>query len=143
MKQNRKPQPTNTLVTGWTGFLGRELLRHLSESGEEKLRVLTTSPPQGLQDLDMEIVEGSLTSPEIMQAAVDGVSRIYHLAGRVSRSEEDKRSMYAVHIDGTRVLCEAAKKAGVKRIVMASSSGTIAVTEDGFEIPNETWPTPV
>jgi dihydroflavonol-4-reductase len=51
--------------------------------------------------------------------------------------------MYSVHIDGTRILCEAAKKARVRRIVMASSSGTIAITEDGYEIPNEEWPTPI
>ena len=51
--------------------------------------------------------------------------------------------MHAIHVDGTRMLCEAAKASGVRRIVLASSSGTIAITEDGFENPDESWPVPV
>ena len=139
----QKTPSSKTLVTGGTGFLGRNLLEHLLEKGEKQLRVLTTSPPDWLQSLDVEIVEGSVTSPEIMKVAVEGVQQIYHLAGRVSRNDDDKREMFSVHIDGTRILCEAAVTAGVRRIVMASSSGTIAITEDGFEIPNEEWPTPI
>ncbi len=142
------------LVTGATGFLGKHLIEHLLQRGEKQVRVLTTSlsrtsrPPGSAGDSpaapdDVEIIEGSITSPEIVKVAVDGVQQIYHLAGRVSRSDEDKREMYAVHVDGTRILCEAAIQAGVRRIVMASSSGTIAITEDGFEIPTEEWPTPI
>lgn len=138
-----KSVPTKILVTGATGFLGKHLLEHLLQRGEKQLRVLTTSPPDWLQSYDLEIIEGSITSPEIVKVAVEGVHKIFHLAGRVSRNDEDKRAMYAVHIDGTRVLCEAAVRAGVRRIVMSSSSGTIAITEDGFEIPNEEWPTPL
>jgi dihydroflavonol-4-reductase len=105
--------------------------------------VLTTSAPQWLREMEVEIAEGSITSAETVTKAVEGVKHIYHLAGKVSRNEEDQRSMYSIHVDGTRVLCEAAKKAGAKRIVMASSSGTIAITEDGFEVPDEGWPVPL
>jgi dihydroflavonol-4-reductase len=48
-----------------------------------------------------------------------------------------------LHVEGTRVLCEAATVAGVKTIVLASSSGTIAVTDDETALPNETWPPPL
>ena len=140
-----KPKPKNnrTLITGATGFLGKHLVEHLQEKGEKNIRVLTTNTPDWMQENGVEIIEGSITSPEIVKIAVDGVQQIYHLAGRVSRSEEDKRAMYSVHVDGTRILCEAARQAGVQRIVLASSSGTIAITEDGFEIPDESWPTPI
>jgi nucleoside-diphosphate-sugar epimerase len=134
---------TKILVTGATGFLGKHVVDHLLEQGEKQVRILTTSPPDWLRSKEVETIEGSITSPEIMAVAADGVQQIYHLAGRVSRSEDEKRQMYSVHVDGTRVLCEAAKKARVRRIVMASTSGTIAVTEDGYEIPNEEWPTPI
>ena len=137
-----KSASSKVLVTGATGFLGRQLLDHLLERGE-KIRVLTTSTPDWIHKLDVEIIEGSITSPEIVAVAVEGVQQIYHLAGRVSRNDEEKRAMYSVNIDGTRILCEAAKKVRVRRIVMASSSGTIAITEDGYEIPNEEWPTPI
>jgi dihydroflavonol-4-reductase len=139
----QKAASAKILVTGATGFLGRHLLEHLLHRGEKQIRVLTTSAPDWLQSYDVEVIEGSIISPEIVKVALDGVQHVYHLAGRVSRSEEEKRQMYAVHVDGTRVLCELAKVSGVRRIVLASSSGTIAVTEDGFEIPNEQWPVPI
>jgi dihydroflavonol-4-reductase len=138
-----KNKNNRVLVTGATGFLGKHLIETLREKGEKNIRVLTTSTPDWLQENGLEIIEGSITSPEIVKIALEGVEQIYHLAGRVSRNEDDQREMYAVHVDGTRILCETAKQAGVQRIVLASSSGTIAITEDGFEIPDESWPTPI
>lgn len=144
MKNGKTKSKNNRiLVTGATGFLGKHLIEHLLEKGEKNIRVLTTSAPDWLQENGLELIEGSITSPEIVSIALEGVQLIYHLAGRVSRNDADKRSMYAVHVDGTRILCEAARQAGVQRIVLASSSGTIAITEDGFEIPDESWPTPI
>jgi dihydroflavonol-4-reductase len=51
--------------------------------------------------------------------------------------------MYALHVEGTRLLCEAAKAEGVKAMVMASTSGTIAITADGEGVPDETYPPPL
>ncbi|HEX8923091.1 MAG TPA: NAD-dependent epimerase/dehydratase family protein, partial [Pyrinomonadaceae bacterium] len=124
----RRPQPT-TLVTGGTGFLGAHLVRQLIEDGVKNLRVMTTSTPNWLAELGVETVEGSITKAEDVARAVEGVAEIYHLAGRVSREDADAREMYSVHVDGTRLLCDAARSAGVKTIVMASTSGTIAVRE--------------
>ena len=139
----QKQNAHKVLVTGATGFLGKHLLEHLLHRGEKQVRILTTSAPDWLQSCDVEVIEGSITSREILKIALEGVQQVYHLAGRVSRNDEEKRQMYAVHVDGTRILCEGAVAAGVRRIVLASSSGTIAITEDGFEIPNEEWPTPI
>jgi dihydroflavonol-4-reductase len=139
----RRPQP-KTLVTGGTGFLGAHLLRQLIEDGVKNIRVLTTSAPSWLTALDVEILEGSITQAEDVRRAVEGVAEIYHLAGRVSQDEADTREMYAVHVDGTRLLCDAAARAGsVKTIVLASTSGTIAVREKGDDIPDETGAQPV
>jgi dihydroflavonol-4-reductase len=51
--------------------------------------------------------------------------------------------MYRLHVEGTRLLCEAASRAGVRSMVLASTSGTVAVTEDGEVVPDEEWPTPL
>ncbi|MBL8150734.1 MAG: NAD-dependent epimerase/dehydratase family protein [Blastocatellia bacterium] len=131
-----------TLVTGGTGFLGTHLLNLLLEEAESEIRVLTTGDGK-LLDPSFEVVNGSVLSKQDLLDAVEGVDHIYHLAGKVSRNPEDKHEMYAIHVEGTRNLCEAAKKAGVKRIVLASTSGTIAVTEKGEEVPDETYPTPI
>jgi dihydroflavonol-4-reductase len=138
----RRPQAL-TLVTGGTGFLGAHLLRQLIEDGVKNLRVLTTSAPAWLRDIGVEIVEGSITKAEDVARALDSVGEIYHLAGRVSQDESDTREMYAVHVDGTRLLCEEAVRAGVKTIVLASTSGTIAVREKGDGIPDEKGAQPV
>ncbi|HEY4187208.1 MAG TPA: NAD-dependent epimerase/dehydratase family protein [Polyangia bacterium] len=138
-----------TLVTGGTGFLGTHLLRLLavenSEAGTAKrIRVLAHSAaPAWLRALGVEIAEGSVTSPEDVKRALDGVTEVYHLAGLVSHLPADGHKMYAVHVDGTRVLCEAAARAGVRRIVMASTSGTVAVSRRADDVADEESPTPL
>jgi dihydroflavonol-4-reductase len=138
----RRRRPV-TLVTGGTGFLGSHLVRLLVAEGVKPLRVLTTKAPAWLEELGVEAFEGSITSPEAVARAVEGAAEVYHLAGRVSRGAEDAHEMYRLHVEGTRVLCEAAVRAGVRSIVLASTSGTIAVTEDGEVVPDEDWPTPL
>ncbi|HYE65406.1 MAG TPA: NAD-dependent epimerase/dehydratase family protein, partial [Pyrinomonadaceae bacterium] len=132
-----------TLITGGTGFLGTHLVHQLIEEGAKDLRVMATSMPAWLADLGVETLEGSITDAADVARAVEGVKEIYHLAGRVSREHKDAREMYAIHVDGTRLLCEAARAGGVKTIVMASTSGTIAVTDKGETVPDEEWPPPL
>ncbi|HEX3557943.1 MAG TPA: NAD-dependent epimerase/dehydratase family protein [Pyrinomonadaceae bacterium] len=132
-----------TLVTGGTGFLGSHLVRLLVEEGVKPLRVLTTSAPSWLEELGVETFKGSITSSGDVSRAVEGVAEIYHLAGRVSRGPENAHEMYRLHVEGTRTLCEAARGAGVRALVMASTSGTIAVTDAGDVVPDEDWPTPL
>src|SRR5438132_6465338 len=134
---------SSTLVTGGTGLLGSHLVRQLVEEGTKDIRVMATSIPDWLIDLGAEPFEGSITESDDAKRAVEGIKEIYHLAGRVSREREDAREMYKIHVDGTRLLCDAALKAGVKTIVLASTSGTIAVSENGDSIPDETMTPPL
>src|ERR1044072_8558868 len=138
-----KRQRAVTLITGGTGFLGSHLVRQLTQDGAKDIRVMATSIPDWLVDLGVETVAGSITNAEDNKRAVEGISEIYHLAGKVSREREDARAMYDIHVEGTRLLCDAAKAAGVKTIVLPSTSGTIAVTEDGESTPDETYPVPL
>jgi dihydroflavonol-4-reductase len=130
------------LITGGTGFLGTHIVRQFLEKGEKNLRVMASSVPVWMKDSGVEAVEGSITNREDVISSVKNVSAIYHLAGRVSRDNEDAAAMNKIHIEGTRILCEAAKESGVKTFVLASSSGTIAVSETA-EILDETYPTPI
>jgi len=138
-----KRQRAVTLVTGGTGFLGSHLVRQLVEEGAKDIRVMATSIPDWLVDLGVETFEGSINNSEDCKRAVEGIREIYHLAGRVSRERDDARKMYEIHVEGTRLLCDAARAEGVKTIVLASTSGTIAVTKEGDLIPDETYPVPL
>ena len=138
----KRPRAT-TLITGGTGFLGSHLVRQLVEVGNRDLRVMATAIPDWLVDLGVETLEGSITNADDVKRAVQDIKEIYHLAGKVSRERDQAREMYAIHVEGTRLLADAAREAGVKSIVLASTSGTIAVTADGDVSPDETYPQPL
>ena len=130
------------LITGGTGFLGAEIVQQLLDSGQRNLRVMASSVPGWMTDAGVEAAVGSVTDPEKVAEAVQNVSAIFHLAGKVSRDNKDAAAMNKIHVEGTRVLCRAAREAGVQTMVLASSSGTIAVSEDE-QIFDETFPQPV
>ena len=133
-----------TLVTGATGFLGTHLLERLCATGKTSdVRVLVRNPATALQKLGVDVATGSVTNSDDVAKALEGVTHIYHLAGLVSRKRQDAHEMYKVHVEGTRVLCRAAAERKVTRIVMSSSSGTVAVARHGDEMPGEDSPAPV
>jgi dihydroflavonol-4-reductase len=130
------------LITGGTGFLGTHIVRQLLDAGQKNLRVMASGVPDWMKDLGVEPIVGSVTNRDDVASAVRNVSAIFHLAGKVSRDNEDAAAMNRVHVEGTRMLCEAAKEAGVATMLLASSSGTIAVSEDE-QVFDETFPQPV
>lgn len=130
------------LITGGTGFLGAEIVRRLLESGARNLRVLASRVPDWMKDEGIEAIEGSVTDTNTVAAATKNVESIFHLAGKVSRDNDDAAAMNRIHVEGTRLLSQAAKEAGVSTMILASSSGTIAVSEDE-QIFDETFPPPV
>ena len=132
------------LVTGASGFLGGHLVRELVRRGDGPVRAMQSgAAPAWLKDLGVEIVRGSVTVPSDVAAALRGVDRVYHLAGFVSLKPADTHRLYEVHVDGTRILCEAAVAAGVRRIVLSSTSGTVAVSKRPNADLDETSPAPV
>ncbi len=130
------------LITGGTGFLGTHIVRQMLAAGERNLKVMASRVPEWMKDSGVEAAEGSVTNRTDVADACHHVSAIFHLAGKVSRDNNDAASMNKIHLEGTRLLCEAAKEAGVVTMVLASSSGTIAVSEDK-QVFDETFPQPV
>lgn len=126
------------LVTGATGFLGEHLCRVLVEQGHA-VRGLARSRSHVLADLGVEHVRGDVLDGPELDEALRGVSAVFHLAGAVSRDPDDAQRMMRLHVDGTRRVLERMATAGVKRMVLASTSGTIGVSKDE-EILDESAP---
>ncbi len=126
------------LVTGGAGFIGSHLVDALAERGA-RVRILdnfATGRRRNLSHLEaaVEVAEGDLRDAGACARACDGVELVFHQAalGSVPRSIEDPATTIAVNVTGTANLFAAARDAGVRRVVYASSS---AVYGDSPELP--------
>ncbi len=141
LAKTEKPEK-RILITGGTGFLGTHIVQNFLAAGEKNLKVMASSVPEWMKDAGIKAIEGSVTDRDDVARACKNVSAIFHLAGKVSRDNDDAAAMNKIHLEGTRILCEAAKEAGVQTMILASSSGTLAVSEDG-QVVDETVPPPI
>ena len=128
------------LVTGGGGFVGSNIVQTLLERGE-RVRVLdnfATGRQQNLADLanEIELIEGDIRDPQVTARAVAGVDYVLHQAalGSVPRSVQDPITSNDVNVNGTLNMLWAAKQAGVKRFVTASSSSVYGNTP---QLPKE------
>jgi dihydroflavonol-4-reductase len=118
------------LVTGATGFLGAHLAAALEAHGHD---VVAFSRSRGGDVLDAARV----------RAAAAGCAGAFHCAGQVSRRLEDAEALYRVHVEGTKTVLDACEAAGVPRVVVASTSGTVALRESADQVSNENDETPI
>src|SRR5215813_1988794 len=125
-----------TLVTGASGFLGSHVTRQLVARGET-VRVLlrASSNNRAVADLPLEYVTGDLRDAASLARALDGVSRVFHVAADYRLWAKRKQDIYDSNVGGTRNLLEAAKRAGVSQFIYTSTVATIAV--DRAEQPDE------
>lgn len=113
------------LVTGGSGHVGNNIVRALLDAGHE-VRVLTQAGAdnRSLDGLDVERVEGDLCDATSLRRAVDGVSRVFHVAAKISTANatpREQRTLYGINVLGTRDLLRACLDAGVGRVVLTGS----------------------
>ena len=129
-------------VTGGTGFVGANLMRLLLERGDRvRALVRLQSPRQNLQGLDVEIVPGDLTDPDL-KALMQGCDGVFHVAAHYSLWRRDRPAVYRSNVLGTRNVLAAARAAGVARVVYTSSVAAIGTGAHGQAV-DETHQSPV
>src|SRR5215470_17183209 len=116
------------LVTGGAGFIGSHIVERLVGEGY-LVRVLDNYSTGRADNLDqvlnkIELIDGDLRDDEAVRRSVAGVDYILHQAalGSVPRSIDDPLTTHEANSTGTLKLLLAARKAGVRRVVYASSS---------------------
>jgi dihydroflavonol-4-reductase len=130
------------LVTGATGFLGTHLVHALLAQGHEIVALCRQEEPE-LEDLGVTVMRGDVLDGPSVRAAAEGASGLFHCAGLVSRRPKDAEELYRLHVEGTKTTLDAAKAAGVRRCVIASTSGTVAVSDDPDHIGCEEDEAPI
>ena len=111
------------LVTGATGFVGRALLPRLAEAGLEMRCLIRPSrrTPRLPKEIPVQASIASLEDERGLRAALVGVDTVIHLAGAEWHGR--RGDVLAVDAQGTRVLVEAAREAGVGRLLYLSHLG--------------------
>ena len=112
------------LVTGATGFVGREVLQHLHGHTIRILgRKAQSAPFAGLrQRFETEAHAGNITDAAAIEGCCEGVEAVIHLVGIIH--ELGTNTFERVHVQGTRHLLAEANRAGVKRFIHMSALGT-------------------
>lgn len=129
-------EPRRWLLTGVAGFIGSNLLHTLLDVGQSVVGLdnFASGKKANLTEVRdlvgpagwsrFRLVEGDVSSPEVCREAVSGVDVVLHQAalGSVPRSVEEPLASNAANVTGHLALLEAARRAGVRRFVYASSS---------------------
>jgi dihydroflavonol-4-reductase len=131
------------LVTGATGFLGRHLVRTLLDRGHSVQALVRKKTAELPQVPEVVQVEGDVLDGSSVERALGNSEGVFHCAGKVSRKPDDAEALYKLHVDGTKNVIGAAIARGVRRVVIASTSGTIAVGDDPDRVATEDDDAPI
>lgn len=128
-------------VTGGSGFVGRYLIAALKRRGDP-VRALARSAAaaEAVTQAGGQPFEGDLSDTDRLKAGMEGCDTVFHAAAHV-KTWGPRAEFYEANVRGTERVLEAARAAGVKRLVHIS---TEAVLVDGTPLvkANETWPIP-
>jgi dihydroflavonol-4-reductase len=115
------------LVTGASGFIGGALARLLVARGHHVRALARSTSPRDNIPRSCELAKGDITDAASVRAAMQGVSRVFHVAAHYRLWAPDPAPVFDVNVRGTEIVMREALRAGVERIVHTSSVATLAV----------------
>ena len=118
----------NTVITGGRGFIGVNLAESMRTARNVKVYDNLQRPsPTGWVEEHQSFICGDILNLPLLESELSGNSEVVHLAayGSVVESISDPRSNFLVNVNGTLNVLQAAAKAGVRRVIMASTGGAL------------------
>jgi UDP-glucose 4-epimerase len=128
------------VVTGGAGFIGSHLVEQLLDSGADEVTVLDNFVRGSRGNLEvvaddprLQVVEGSITDRRLLAELMHGRDYSFHLAALwLYECVHEPRKALEVNVGGTYNIVEAAREAGVRKVVYSSSA---SVYGDAVELP--------
>lgn len=122
------------LVTGASGFVGSAVARKLIAHGfRVRALVRSTSPRANLAGLDCETAKGDMRDAASLARAMEDARYLFHVAADYRLWARDAQEIIRNNRDGTRAVMDAARAAGVERVVYTSSVATLKPRDDGSD----------
>ena len=115
------------LVTGGSGFLGINLIRHLRGRGITDIRSIDLLPFDYPEKDQIDAIVGDIRDVAALKKAMDGVTWVIHTAAALPLYSE--RDIMTTDVDGTRNVMNTAFEAGVERAVMISSTAVYGIPD--------------
>jgi len=126
-------------VTGGSGYFGQIVVRALRARGAA-VRVFDLNDFEGSLRAEVDLIKGDIRDAAALGAACKGVTHVHHNVAQVPLAK-DKGLFWSVNRDGTRTMLEAARQAGVAKVVYTSSSAVFGVPASN-PVTEETEPLP-
>lgn len=126
-------------IGGATGFLGAHLVRVLKDQGHEL--VLAARSGGEVEGIRVQAVD-VLDAVAVAESA-RGCDGAFLATGKVSRDRDAGEELHRAHVLGTRSALAGLRNAGVRRVVVASTSGTVAVSGNATQIADESAHVPL
>jgi len=113
-------------VTGAAGFVGQNVCRYLDQQGHTVIPLLRVAAPMTGELSHLTPVQADVTSKDSLLKALQAVDVCINLAALFNHPDKSMEDYFAVNVTGVRNVLEAAKEAGVKRVVHCSTVGVAA-----------------
>lgn len=119
------------LVTGASGLLGRELIKRLIASGNRVVATIHQNPLDGVSSPLLEKKSCDLLDVSELAVLMEGVEKVYHCAAVVSFNPAHRRKLFALNVEGTANVVNAALDAGVGKLLHVSSVAALSSEMEG------------